>query len=147
MLHADKAARFVTIVAAVAWLNLALGCGSKQVANDPLASHRPSLITETSVEIESSGSVVSGPSNISSFRPVDSPHTTVNAADVSLRQILDDLGPDATLWYQHVQTLANPFFEGRAPGTRGSELTADYVEFYFRQYGLEPAFAEPAGYR
>ena len=147
MLHADRAARLVTIVAAVAGLNLALGCGSKQVANDPLASHSPSLITETSVGIESSGRVVSGPSNISSFRPVESPHTTVNAADVSLRQILDDLGPDATLWYQHVQTLANPFFEGRAPATRGSELTADYVEFYFRQYGLEPPFAEPGGYR
>jgi hypothetical protein len=147
MLHADRAARLVLIVAAVACTNLAAGCRWGSDVNDPLASHSPSLITETAVEIESSGRVVSGPSNIASFRPVDSPYTTVNAADVSMRQILDDLGPDATLWYQHVQTLANPFFEGRAPGTRGSELTADYIEFHFRQAGLEPAFTEPAGYR
>jgi hypothetical protein len=147
MLHADRAARLVTIIAAIAWLNLAVGCRWGSDANDPLASHSPSLITETSVDIGASGRVVSGPSNIASFRPVDSPYTTVNADDVSLRQILDDLGPDAALWYQHVQTLANPFFEGRAPGTRGSELTADYVEFHFRQSGLEPAFGEPAGYR
>ncbi|MHC4101647.1 MAG: M28 family peptidase [Planctomycetota bacterium] len=147
MLHADRAARLVTVVAAVAWLIPAPGCGSKEAVNDPLASHSPALITETSVEFESSGRVVSGPSNIARFSPTESAFTTVNAADISLRQVLDDLGPDATLWYQHVQALANPFFEGRAPGTRGSELTADYVEFYFRQYGLTPAFTEPIGYR
>jgi hypothetical protein len=59
-----------------------------------------------------------------------------------LRVYFDELGPDATLWYQHVQTLANPLFEGRAPGTRGGELTVEYLELYFREYGLLPAFAE-----
>jgi hypothetical protein len=147
MQHADRAARLATIVAAVAWLNLALGCRWGSSANDPLPSHSPALITETSVEIEDPGRVISGPSNISRFYPRESAYTTVNAAEVNLRQILDDLGPDATLWYQHVQTLASPFFEGRAPGTRGSELTADYIEFHFRHYELEPAFGEAGGYR
>ena len=41
------------------------------------------------------------------------------AAVEDLRAYFDQLGPDGTLWYQHVQTLANPLFEGRAPGTRG----------------------------
>jgi hypothetical protein len=59
-----------------------------------------------------------------------------------LRVYFDELGPDAALWYQHVQTLANPLFEGRAPGTRGGELTVEYLELYFREYGLVPAFAE-----
>ncbi|MHC4142424.1 MAG: M28 family peptidase [Planctomycetota bacterium] len=59
-----------------------------------------------------------------------------------LRVYFDDLGPDGALWYQHVQTLANPMYEGRAPGTRGGELTVEYLEFYFREYGLVPPFAE-----
>jgi hypothetical protein len=59
-----------------------------------------------------------------------------------LRVYFDELGPEGTLWYQHVQTLANPMFEGRAPGTRGGELTVEYLEFFFREYGLVPPFAE-----
>jgi hypothetical protein len=43
-------------------------------------------------------------------------------------------------------TLSNPWFEGRAPGSDGIERAADYVEFWFRQHGLAPAFpAEDAG--
>jgi retinol-binding protein 3 len=64
----------------------------------------------------------------------------IAADNIDLPQYFDSLGPDAALWYQHVQTLANPVFEGRAPGTKGAELAADYIEFYFRQYGLKPPF-------
>lgn len=41
---------------------------------------------------------------------------------------------------EHVVTLANPFFEGRGSGTRGNQLASDYVEFWFKQLGLKPAF-------
>ncbi|MBX3357471.1 MAG: M28 family peptidase [Phycisphaeraceae bacterium] len=48
---------------------------------------------------------------------------------------------DAVARYrEHVTTLANPFMEGRGSGTRGNELAADYIEFWFRQFGLAPAF-------
>jgi retinol-binding protein 3 len=71
------------------------------------------------------------------------------AGNVDLPGHLARLGPDATLWYQHVQTLASPAFEGRAPGTRGMEWAAEYIEHYYRAYGLQPAFpgpgASPAG--
>ncbi|MCC6677391.1 MAG: M28 family peptidase [Phycisphaerales bacterium] len=40
----------------------------------------------------------------------------------------------------HNVTLAQPFFEGRAPGTRGNVLAAEYLEFNFRKFGLTPAF-------
>jgi len=67
------------------------------------------------------------------------------ANDIDLPGYFDSLGPDASLWYQHVQTLANPAFEGRAPGTRGAELAAEYIEFYFRQYSLQPPFSGKTG--
>jgi hypothetical protein len=87
------------------------------------------------------GSISEAPSNIRTFSPEESAVASTIAADkVDLRQIFEDLGPDATLWYQHVQTLANPFFGGRAPGTEGGELAASYIEFYFNLYDLEPAF-------
>jgi len=69
----------------------------------------------------------------------------VDATDINLARVFEDLGPDATLWFQHVMTLANPFFEGRAPATRGGDLAAEYVEFFFREYGLEPAFTPRPG--
>lgn len=45
---------------------------------------------------------------------------------------------------QHVNTLANPFFEGRGSGSKGNDLAADYLEFYYRKAGLQPAFPSDA---
>lgn len=38
----------------------------------------------------------------------------------------------------HVERLASDEFEGRRPGTRGEELTLDYLEEAFREAGLAP---------
>ncbi len=46
---------------------------------------------------------------------------------------------------QHVFTLANPYFEGRAPGTAGNLRAAEYLEFCFTKLGLEPAFTGSDG--
>jgi hypothetical protein len=92
------------------------------------------------VNNRAAGHMVDGPANLRRFSPDESDAIAVDAQRINLRQVFEDLGPDATLWYQHVQTLSNPFFEGRAPGTRGADLAAEYMEFYFRMYGLAPAF-------
>ncbi|MFM7808959.1 MAG: hypothetical protein ACKPEA_13695, partial [Planctomycetota bacterium] len=63
-------------------------------------------------------------------------------AQADLSKSLDALGPVSIEWYQHVQTLSNPFFEGRAPGTRGNELAGEYVQHWMKQVGLQPAFKE-----
>lgn len=42
----------------------------------------------------------------------------------------------------HVERLASDEFEGRRPGTRGEELTLDYLEQAFRQAGLAPGAGE-----
>jgi len=39
---------------------------------------------------------------------------------------------------RHVATLASPGFEGRAPGTRGEELTVDYLVAELKRMGLKP---------
>lgn len=49
--------------------------------------------------------------------------------------------PDVTAYCEHVATLANPFFEGRGTGSKGNNLAADYLEFYYKQAGLRPAFS------
>jgi Zn-dependent M28 family amino/carboxypeptidase len=38
----------------------------------------------------------------------------------------------------HIQVLASDEFEGRAPGTRGEELTVNYLIEQFRRLGLKP---------
>ncbi len=54
---------------------------------------------------------------------------------------LEELGEDIRVYNDHVVTLANPFMEGRLPGTRGMEIAKDYCEYWFREAGLEPGFA------
>ena len=39
---------------------------------------------------------------------------------------------------EHVRTLASDAFEGRAPATRGEELTVAYLADHFRRLGLRP---------
>lgn len=58
----------------------------------------------------------------------------------AVAELLTTLGPDVTRYVQHVTTLSNPFFEGRAPGTRGNVTAQEYIEFWFKTFGLEPAF-------
>ena len=46
-------------------------------------------------------------------------------------------------YYQTVVTLSDPFFEGRAPGTKGIEYAAAYLENRLATLGLDPAFTAP----
>lgn len=48
---------------------------------------------------------------------------------------------------QHISTLSSDEFEGRAPGTRGEELTLDYLERAFAAAGLEPGVTLADGTR
>lgn len=89
--------------------------------------------------------VIEGTVNPYTFAPTDRT-VEVDAQNANLRKIFEDLGPVATEWYQHVLTLSNPFFEGRAPGSRGSEVATEYFEFWMKQAGLEPAFPPDAAH-
>lgn len=60
--------------------------------------------------------------------------------DLDLPKVFSTLTADQRTYLGHVTTLANPFFEGRAPGTSGIAAAADYLEFWHRYFGLEPAF-------
>jgi hypothetical protein len=149
----SEAVRFMKVILSLpcgvsmstAIIRLILSCSilCALAANSPRALAQEAGQAGPAVE-KPRGKVVAGPRNIRQFDPEDVSRV-VDATDINLPRVFADLGPDATLWYQHVMTLANPFFEGRAPGTRGSDLAAEYVEFYFRQYGLEPAFAINVG--
>lgn len=57
-----------------------------------------------------------------------------------IRDTLSELHPDVFLYMQHLVTLSNPFMEGRAADTRGKVVAAEYLEWYFKRMGFEPAF-------
>ena len=39
---------------------------------------------------------------------------------------------------EHIKVLASDEYEGRAPGTKGEELSVKYIEDQFKQLGLKP---------
>src|SRR5438874_10260698 len=56
--------------------------------------------------------------------------------DLPLKPGLDAITPDALL--AHIKVLSSDEFEGRAPGTKGEELSVTYITDQFKQIGLEP---------
>ncbi|MGQ0627130.1 MAG: M28 family peptidase, partial [Phycisphaerales bacterium] len=65
----------------------------------------------------------------------------VQASPPTLSETLRALSVDEQVYHQHLVTLTNPFFEGRAPGLRGNALAQEYIEFYFKEkIGLQPFF-------
>src|SRR5687767_6881882 len=54
---------------------------------------------------------------------------------------LDATPQEVARYREHILTLANPYFEGRRPGTRGNERAAEYLEFWFKEFGLRPVFS------
>jgi len=102
----------------------------------------PKPRVRASVE-RSEGKIIPGSVNVYTFDPAEN-FVPVDPMSTSLAQVLADLGPDAVEWYQHVQTLSNPWFEGRVPGSDGIERAAEYCEFWMEKAGLEPAFASGA---
>src|SRR5947207_6761036 len=53
-----------------------------------------------------------------------------------LKPALDVITPDALL--AHIKTLSSDEFEGRAPGSKGEELSIKYIANQFRSIGLKP---------
>jgi len=53
-----------------------------------------------------------------------------------LQPALDAITPDGLL--AHIKILASDEFEGRAPGTKGEELSVKYIGDQFKQMGLKP---------
>lgn len=62
-----------------------------------------------------------------------------------IARMLEEMGPDVQRFNQHLVTLANPFLEGRIPGTRGMEIAREYFEFWLRDAGTEPPFEAEGG--
>lgn len=116
---------------------IATSAFAMQEAAAPKAAAAPQ---STTIQDAVASKVIEGPVNPYSYNPKN----TEGHTDADLRATLEGLGPVAIEWYQHVMTLSNPFFEGRVPASRGSVIAGEYVEFYFKQYGLEPAFPVPA---
>ncbi len=53
-----------------------------------------------------------------------------------LRPALDSINTDALL--SRIKVLSSDEFEGRAPGSKGEDLTVDYLTAQFKQIGLKP---------
>jgi PA domain len=65
--------------------------------------------------------------------------TVVLAADPEterLKPALDSITPDGLL--AHIKVLSSDGFEGRAPGSKGEELSIKYISDQFKQIGLKP---------
>ena len=65
--------------------------------------------------------------------------TKAFAADPEMERLkpaLDTITPDGLL--AHIKMLSSDEFEGRAPGSKGEELSIKYISDQFKQIGLSP---------
>jgi Zn-dependent M28 family amino/carboxypeptidase len=60
----------------------------------------------------------------------------VDELALHLEPALEAITPDGML--AHIKVLASDEFEGRAPGTKGEELSVKYISDQFKQIGLKP---------
>jgi Zn-dependent M28 family amino/carboxypeptidase len=60
----------------------------------------------------------------------------VDELALRLEPALEAITPDGLL--AHIKVLASDEFEGRAPGTKGEELSVKYITDQFKQIGLKP---------
>src|SRR5919197_1641669 len=60
----------------------------------------------------------------------------VDELALRLEPALEAITPDSLL--AHIKILASDEFEGRAPGTKGEELSVQYVTDQFKKIGLKP---------
>ena len=134
MQHASASVRLaaVSLLSTVAWA-AAPWQDAPATKDAPASSEAPSTqdapAAADAPAAPPAGKIIEGPVNVYSWAPDDSAKR-VEAKDIDLRKVFEDLGPVATRWYQHAITLSNPWFEGRAPGVRGTDLAAEYLEYW-----------------
>jgi len=63
--------------------------------------------------------------------------TFASDLDDALKPGLDAITPDGLL--AHIKVLSSDEYEGRAPGTKGEDLSVSYITDQFRKNGLKPA--------
>src|SRR5262249_2900006 len=61
---------------------------------------------------------------------------TADELALRLEPALAAITPDGLL--AHIKVLASDEYEGRAPGTKGEELSVKYISNQFKQFGLKP---------
>ncbi|MFI4917906.1 MAG: M28 family peptidase [Phycisphaerales bacterium JB060] len=71
---------------------------------------------------------------------------SVQSVDGSpIADVLSRMPEDVRTYDIHISTLASPYMQGRVPGSEGAERAKDYIEHYFREAGLTPAFEDEDG--
>lgn len=74
--------------------------------------------------------------------PANGPEPTPAESELAHQPMVDEDGyvdyRFSENYREHLRTLSSDEFEGRAPGTRGEELTIDYVTEVFQQHSIEP---------
>src|SRR5207249_10700154 len=70
------------------------------------------------------------------FLAAGTPLFAVDELALRLEPALEAITPDGLL--AHIKVLASDEFQGRAPGTKGEELSVKYIADQFEKIGLKP---------
>lgn len=83
---------------------------------------------------------------VSSVAPAASEAERVTVVtDAPITSALVGLDADVKRYNDHLTTLASPYMGGRVPGSDGMERAKDYAEYWFKEFGLQPAFEDENG--
>ena len=76
------------------------------------------------------------PANQAATGAAATPAAQAASFPAELKPALDSITADDLL--KHIKTLSSDEFEGRGPGTRGEELSVNYITGEFKRLGLKP---------
>src|ERR1043165_5417268 len=80
--------------------------------------------------------VTTTPTNQPSTQATATPAAQVAGIPAELKPALDSITPDDIM--RHIKTLSSDEFEGRGPGTKGEEMSVNYITNEFKRLGLKP---------
>src|ERR1051325_8350965 len=76
------------------------------------------------------------PTNTPAAPPPPPAATTTAALPAELKPALDSVNADDIL--RHIKELSSDAYEGRGPGTKGEELSVNYITEQFKKLNLKP---------
>ena len=127
----------IDAAASLALVVLLSGCAA---SHPKVTTHTAPPSQPAPVTAATPGAPVSAPPDKQNGPAAASLHTTGPSGGTPYYDAFKNLGAEGQFYQQTLAFLCDPALEGRSADVKGNKIAADFLEWHFKQMGLEPAF-------